>query len=195
MIKDLFISEMTKIKNDAWRNGCLKLIENIPDYFWTTPASTSGKYHPKCDLGDGGLVRHSIMVSRIAVDLVEAEIFVADLPKYRDMARIAALFHDAWKLGDGSVNQTKFEHPTIAADWFFCRAKKFMNEDDAEEITQAIRTHMGKWTTSKYSDATLQKPCTAFEKLIHTADYIASRKYIGGIEEFKEPENELEKGE
>ena len=43
---------------------------------------------------------------------------------------------------------------------------------------------MGRWNTSKYSKEILSTPQTNFQKLIHTADFIASRKYIGGLEEW-----------
>ena len=98
-MKELFIEQINKIDNPVWKDICLDLVDKLPAYFWVTPASTSGKYHPACDLGEGGLVRHSIMVSKIAVDLVIAEIFVRDTALNRDKALIASLFHDAWKLG------------------------------------------------------------------------------------------------
>jgi len=45
---------------------------------------------------------------------------------------------------------------------------------------------MGKWTTSDYApDVVLEKPSTAFQKLVHTADYVAARKYISGLEEWQ----------
>ena len=183
-MKELFIEQINKIDNPVWKDICLDLVDKLPAYFWVTPASTSGKYHPACDLGEGGLVRHSIMVSKIAVDLVIAEIFVRDTALNRDKALIASLFHDAWKLGiitdDTPLSEihTAFEHPVIAASWLFGELVGKMDASAVQDITGAVRTHMGKWTTSKYSDAVLEKPMTDFEKLVHTADYIASRKYI-----------------
>lgn len=183
-VKELFRAELEKIHSPEWKNGCIGMMDRIPEYFWVTPASTSGKYHPACDLGEGGLVRHSIMVSRIAVDLVEAEIFTPKNDWEEDAARIAALFHDAWKLGDGAENKTQFEHPILAAEWLKHELTQFMSGFAAKCICDAVRSHMGKWNRSKDTDTVLPIPATNFEQLIHTADFIASRKYIGGIEEF-----------
>ena len=33
-------------------------VENMFDYVFIKPASSSGKYHPMSDLGEGGLIRH-----------------------------------------------------------------------------------------------------------------------------------------
>ena len=177
-IREDFINEINNIDNPVWKEACINLVNKLPAYFWVTPASTSGKYHPKCDLGEGGLVRHSIMVCQIATDLVTAEIFVRDTVLNRDKAIIAALFHDSWKLGDGSENHTKFEHPLIASQWLHNELFNIIDSSALADITRAVATHMGKWVTSKYSDTVLEKPITDFEKLIHTADYMASRKYI-----------------
>lgn len=187
-MKNKFIKEVSKINNDAWRLACMALVDKLEDYFWHVAASSSGKYHPSCDLGDGGLVRHSIMVSNVAVDLIVAEIFIEDTKINRDKAIIASLFHDCLKHGIGETksDHTVFEHPIYASDFIRENLKDVIDEDNLNDICRAINTHMGKWTTSKYSSVTLTPPVTAFEKLIHTADYIASRKYIGGLTEWNE---------
>lgn len=183
--KDFFRKEIEKIKDDALRAVCLILMGMIPDYFWVVPASSSGKYHPECDLGDGGLVRHSLMVNVCGQDLVTSEMFVRDTEANRDITRVACLFHDAFKSGlvdeDGNYsNHTVFEHPRFASD--FMRTELEKAEIDplkVDMICGAIYTHMGKWCVDKYGDAkALSKPRTDFEKLVHIADYTASRKYI-----------------
>lgn len=193
--KTLFLAEVEKI-NDAKLKKVAKSIANkIPKYFWVIPASSSGKYHPACDLGDGGLVRHSIMVSRCAEDLVVSEMYIRDCEVNRDIARFAALFHDCMKNGpvkeDGTYSDhTEFEHPRFASD--FIREQLEAAKIDPlkiEMICGAIYTHMGKWCTDKYGKGkALSKPRTDFEKLIHIADYVASRKYIGGLDEWKTEE-------
>ncbi len=190
-MKDLFLVEISKIKNEKLKSVALKMVDDIPEYFWHEPASSSGKYHPTCDLGDGGLVRHSIMVSRVADDLVTSEMFCRDNQANRDIVRIATLFHDVIKQGpvndDGTYSgHTVFEHPLYAADFVRTHLQEAnINDLTISLICDGIRTHMGKWCTSKYSDVALSKPRTDFEKLIHIADYIASRKYIGGLEEWR----------
>ena len=58
----LFKNELDSIKSEKRRSFAEYLIENADDYFFTVAASTSGKYHPKFDLGNGGLVRHTRFV-------------------------------------------------------------------------------------------------------------------------------------
>ena len=188
--KSLFIDEVNKIKDELLHETAMELVDEIPHYFWSIPASSSGKYHPKCDLGEGGLVRHSIMVATCADDLVTSEMFVRECQVNRDIARFTALFHDSFKSGaileDGTYSEhTVFSHPRIASD--FIRAKLTSKGVDAlkiEMICGAIYTHMGKWCVDVYGEKNgnpekaLSKPRTDFEKMIHIADYMASRKYI-----------------
>ena len=45
------------IKTEKIREFVLNFLENeVPEYFKTIPASSSGKYHPASSLGEGGLV-------------------------------------------------------------------------------------------------------------------------------------------
>lgn len=186
-----FLKEVNEIKDDNLREACLKMCDEVPTYFWHVPASSSGKYHPSISLGDGGLVRHSIMVCHIGLDLLNAEIFIRDTDINRDLVRVATLFHDILKQGKGDSNHTVFEHPILSAD-----VVKHYLEDagvdnvSIETICSGIASHMGKWTTSKYNkDIVLEAPKTDFEKLVHTADYIASRKYINGLESWAKENN------
>jgi len=179
-----FIKEIDKIQNYDWKQKVLALVPKLPDYFWTSPASSSGKYHPVCDLGEGGVVRHSIMVERIALDLLEAEVLFKFDPVYRDLTIIASLFHDALKYGDNTKGRTVFDHPILAAEFL----KE--NLDLGSEVTNmvlynAVARHMGKWTTRpEEPNIVLEAPETAFEKMIHIADLISSKKYIGGLTEW-----------
>ena len=199
-MKDKFIKEVNKINDTVLKEVALSMVDDIPEYFWTIPASSSGKYHPACDLGEGGLVRHSIMVATCAEDLVVSEMFVRDTESNRDIARVAVLFHDCMKNGpikeDGTYSDhTEFEHPRFASD-FVRKHLEAAGIDDLkiDMICGAIYTHMGKWCTDKYGDAkALSKPRTDFEKLVHLADYTASRKYIGGLDEWKNPTDTSEK--
>ena len=188
--KGLFLAEGEKINDAKLKAVCKKMVKDIEGYFWTVPASSSGKYHPSCSLGEGGLVRHSLMVSKIADELVTTEMFCRDNLANRDIARVAALFHDCCKQGINKGNEeshTVFEHPLLACD--FVRQHLEAGKIDPlkiEMICDAIRTHMGKWCTSTYSKVSMSKPRTDFEKMIHIADYMASRKYMGIAEEWKD---------
>ena len=68
--KDYFKKELSYIKNKNIKDSCETMIGLPPDYFFQIPASSTGKYHPKFTLGDGGLVRHVKVAVLIAKDLL-----------------------------------------------------------------------------------------------------------------------------
>lgn len=171
----------------------LELLEEIPEWFWTEPASSTGKHHPEHDLGEGGLARHSLMVYRWLKMLLEAN--EQDLSDFVPGMCFAALFHDCCKRGIPGTplaEHTLFEHPILAAKFVLDRAEKFAKEnkdfidktaDDEESFKHdvavaisAIETHMGKFNTSKHSEVVLPKPKTPIQFMVHLADYCASRK-------------------
>lgn len=180
----------------------LELIEQIPSYFWTEAASSTGKHHPEYALGDGGLARHSLMVYRWLDELVRDN--PNDFSEYRSSLVVAALFHDCCKRGlpDNIQEHTVFEHPVLASKFVMDRSKVFLegNKEFLEQTAEdeesfksdialaatCIYTHMGRWNTDKHSKVVLQVPRTPQEYIVHLADYCASRKYTLFDNEFFE---------
>lgn len=152
------------IVDDQIREWTEKKLEEVPDYFWKIPASTSGKYHPEYSLGEGGLVRHTRAVVYFVMELSTAyELSEKEL----DILISSAVLHDTWKCGEKGKH-TVYEHPQIASDW----AREDSKEGSVRwMIADCILTHMGQWYTEK-------TPETKLEWLLHTADYLASRKTI-----------------
>ena len=74
MKQEKFMQEINYIKNEKYRENAKILIEGLPDYFFSVPASSTGKYHPKFSSGDGGLVRHTKAAVRIAYELLNSMI-------------------------------------------------------------------------------------------------------------------------
>lgn len=56
---EIFENELNLIKNVDLRKLVELSLQSAPDYFFTIPASSTGKYHPQYALGEGGLVRHT----------------------------------------------------------------------------------------------------------------------------------------
>ena len=185
-MKESFIKEINKIQNESLKLASMEMVENAPEYFWTAAASVSGRFHPKCSAGIGGLVRHSILAERIGLDLLNAEIFVKDTPIARDLVIVSMLFHDVIKLGhDENGVKTATEHPILSSNFVNQYLTKHnVDEYIRETICSSISTHMGKWTYCNNSNYSLTKPYTDFEKLIHTADLMASKKYMKGLDEW-----------
>ena len=66
-----FNKEIGYIKDESKRRDIEVLINLLPDYFFLIPASSSGKYHPKFALTNSGLVKHTKVAVRIAIDMFE----------------------------------------------------------------------------------------------------------------------------
>lgn len=154
----------------------------LPEYFYNVAASSTGKYHPHYCLGDGGLFRHVAAACAIAHEMFNA------ITKYdfdetdQDIIISALLLHDGYKHGITDSGHTVHEHPKLMADHFHetytVNAQGMFEVYSFRNIESCIASHMGKWTTSKYSDVTLEAPVTYLENFVHYCDYLASRKFI-----------------
>ena len=155
------------------------LQECVPVYFYTVSASSSGKYHPSYTLGEGGLIRHTKAAVQIAECLLGLE-HNAPLNLHHDEIIVALIIHDSFKHGVVDRGHTLFNHPNIAAQKFkeFAELKQYKNLNQIDMISDLVRSHMGQWNTSKYSQVVLDKPFTKEQQFVHMCDYLASRKYI-----------------
>lgn len=169
------------------------LIEEVPSYFWSVGASSTGKYHPEFSQGDGGLARHSLMTYRWLKNMIITN--PADIDDFAPSMTIASLFHDCCKRGNQNdpSEHTVHEHPILAAKFILDKAEKFVKENkDFIELTSededsfkkeigmivlCVESHMGKWNTSKHSTIELPKPTNPIQYMVHLADYISSKKY------------------
>ena len=178
---DSFKKELFYIKDNRYRNSVSKLIELIPDYFFTVAASSTGKYHPAFSLGDGGLLRHTKVAVKIAYDLLQDKIFG---DKYtdneKDLMLISIILHDSIKHGFEDSKYTKVEHPILAAN--FVKDNQDQTEFTDEEInfiSNCIISHMGPWNTDYLThEEILPLPKTKYQNFVHMCDYLASRKYL-----------------
>lgn len=178
-----YINEIiNSIENNDMKQFINELLKTIPNYWYHAPASSSGRYHPQYALNDGGLLRHTVALVRFLNFTFETEMFKFD-SRERDILRIAGLMHDSRKSGsqeDYEKNKyTKFDHPLLAAEV----VKSFLGcgiikDEEIKIISNTIETHMGRWNTDKRSDIVLPTPSNKYQKLLHWADYMASRKCI-----------------
>jgi len=177
----LMLEEIDKLQNEENRKFAHTLLSNVPDYFFSVPASSSGKYHPSNDLGNGGLVRHSISVVRMLEHLLEPYGYYDFDDEQKELLKIAALFHDCMKSGTQEEYEknkhTKFLHPLYAANFIMTTTiKNGYPYEKALFICNAVISHMGQWNTN--GTAKLPTPETPDQKVLHLADYLASRKDI-----------------
>ena len=175
---------INKIQSPDLRYFCNLVRRLIPPYFFTEPASSTGKYHPACDAGEGGLLRHTECVVNMLLHVTSIkstwQVHQLDQRKI-DMMIVACIFHDSLKSGwqeDWEDNKyTKHEHPLLAANLIRGQIG-FLDGQTLEFIAHCIETHMGQWTTSTYSKFTLPEIADNYQYLVHLADYLASRSDI-----------------
>ena len=177
-------SEIGLIQHEGLRTLVQNVLEACPTCFWFMPSSTSGKYHPAISLGQGGLIRHTRAVVRFALHLLDLEGIPAGHP-WHDTVLAACILHDCCKHADGEQH-TAFDHPLRAAQLIDAEATLLACSDDSlikpatvRSLCNMVRAHMGRWNTSRHHPGIeLPTPLTPLERLVHTADYLASREDI-----------------
>lgn len=165
-----------------YRNLAEFLIDQLDDYWFIKPASSTGKYHPKFNNGEGGLVRHSLNVCMWWQQMYRA--FEQELISFSgrddiyDLGLIACLFHDAKKYGDAEENSrwVKKDHDVRSMEWFLHNVEIYEHMNDMNfdnkainYIANAIDHHNGPWSTHG-------APRTIFERLVFICDYASSQK-------------------
>lgn len=171
-------------ENNDIKEFAYMLVDELPPYIWEVGASSSGKYHPKYTLGKYGLMKHQIAVVRFLNFFFELEQYQNEFnSRERDLLRIAGLVHDGRKSGvqeEFEHNKyTKFNHPIEMARVIASyRNKGLLSDNELKIIASAISKHMGQWNIDKKSKDALPKPNDKYSKLLHLADYLASRKCL-----------------
>ena len=178
----IFDSILNTIENEDIRHFAEECIETIPDYFWEVGASSTGKYHPQYALGELGLARHTCALVRFLNHILNVDCFGDKFTsREKDLMRVAGMMHDTRKSGDDADyaknKYTKFDHPLLAANEIRSLIG-FISPEELEIVATTIESHMGQWNTDKRSSVVLPLPTNKYQKMIHLADYLASRKDI-----------------
>jgi len=188
----IFQKELNLIHDQKIRQFVIECFDKLcPNYFWTCPCSTSGKYHPQVALGVGGLVRHTKLAVWWGLELINAlrkSPGIKNIPsdKLIDETVATLLLHDMVKNGKGLNAQGYPLESGVTGTHGVALANKIfrnhdipaLDSDPFDRIYKGIAGHMGIWTTDKrYRPNNMVRPMIqAFAQLIHLADYCASRK-------------------
>ena len=179
-IEELFVKELSYIKDENIRKSLIELLKILPDYWYEVPASSTGKYHPEYALGEGGLLRHSKAAMRIGYELLNDPCIGDKYTSHeKDLMLMSLLVHDGLKLGDPQERYTRFDHPILMANFVVDKADELeLSLEDAKFMGDVIKTHMGPWTTDYNGNEVLEKPKTKYQNFVHMCDYLASRKCL-----------------
>ncbi len=179
MKKDVFLTELNYIKNPEYRQNAEILIELLPDYFFEVPASSTGKYHPAFAQGSGGLVRHTKVAVRLAYELLESMIGDIFKPEEKDLMILALILHDGLKHGLPKEIYVRFDHPLLIANFIKDNQNKTsFTASEIDFLQNVVSSHMGPFTTNKYSQVVLPKPSNKYQKFVHMCDLLASKKFL-----------------
>jgi hypothetical protein len=153
------------IKNEQIRTNTQLIYGELPDYFEKVAASSTGKYHPRFSLGEGGLLRHTQCAVEIAIELFRIKGFNI---LQEDIILSSLILHDGLKHGHIHTKYTIKDHAEQMADWLKTKWKDNYF-DGSLNIISCIETHMGQWSIRR-------EPETELEHFVHMCDYLASRK-------------------
>ena len=172
-----FEKEISYIKDKDKQEDIKYLINLLPDYFFSIPASSTGKYHPKFAGTVHGLVKHTKVAVRIAYDLFMINDMFTEEDK--DLIIMALIMHDGLKKGLVEEEYTCFDHPLLVSKLIMEHANELkMGIDNVRKMCMMIESHMGKWNTNKYSKVELPIPKDKYQRFVHMCDYLASRNYL-----------------
>ena len=178
--EEMFMDELELIKDDKLSESLLKIIEMLPEYWFTEAASSTGKYHPEYALGKGGLLRHSKAAMRIGYELLNDPCIGDKYTSHeKDLMLMSLLVHDGLKLGLPQEKYTRFDHPILMGKFIIDNYKEIgISKEDAEFMDNVIKTHMGPWTTDYNGNEVLEKPKNKYQNFVHMCDFLASRKCL-----------------
>ena len=177
MKHDIFNEQLRQIKDNDIQAFTMLVLDLADDKFYNLPASSTGKYHPESSLKHAGLISHTKQVFDIALSMLDTRLPLFDCN--RDVVLSACLLHDIYKY-DPQTNSryTLRSHAIKAVEWIKGNKdiQQFMSVYHPApmwylKILGAIHSHNGVFSTE------YQGSFNTEQSIVHTADYIASRKW------------------
>lgn len=156
------IPEVEDIQDEEVREMVVQVVRDMPDYFWTAPASS--KHHPPEHRQRHGLWLHTKRVCTAFERLATSMVKQGHLSWQQiDHGRAACILHDMFKYGipPVSIDGTANDHDRVAANWLD------NHTDLPDEVIGAVEAHNGPWYVGK-------SPQTHLEQVVHIADMQAA---------------------
>ena len=181
--------EIEFIQDDMIKYFVKWALTTVPPAFWLVSASKSGDYHPNFTHCEGGLIKHIKYGVRIAVELFKDPVITSFSQEQKDVIVASLILHDLGKVNLKNSKGIWYSYPShgnIAKkhleqsmrDSGDSRLLTFLNTNDWNLIGQAIKYHMGEFTTYKEGKVNYNY----ISRFVHMCDYLASRKVIDYME-------------
>jgi hypothetical protein len=169
-LKEALYKVVKTISSDAIKEWTGAMLNIAPAAFWEKASSSTGKYHKTDENQTGGQVVHTLRVCAMVEHLVHME----KLPVVeRDMLLAAAILHDSCKYGvDGKSEHTLLEHPQLVVELWKSNEVLLPSCLYDTQIISIVSQHSGRWTSEPITTP------TNLGKLLHTADFVASRHNV-----------------
>ncbi len=138
---EMLSGEIERINSEDIKMFAVLALMHADPKFWTAPCSSTGKYHPPEDQGEGGIIRHLIKGTAVVEEFARRARFS---PLERDIAIASFLLHDICKQGAPPWGEhTDYTHGMIAYDWL----RQFPLHDmyAKQAILDGVRYHMAPW--------------------------------------------------
>lgn len=173
------------IKDEKIRITVGKLLKFVvPEEFFSAPASSTGKYHPKWSNTERGLVKHTLSMLVPGMRQAEGFFYNSFTPITADQARAAIVLHDTFKGGKPWARYTVKNHGELAAKaWLQVAEVEEVDRESIVEVYEAIYWHNGKFTPN-YDGRTL----TPLAQFVHTIDMGASSMDLEEIFQWRDLE-------
>lgn len=178
---DYFKKEYTYIKNPKIVEDTKTLVNLLPDYFFSIPASSTGKYHPKYAATEHGLVKHVKVACKFAdILLHNNSIGYVYNDHQKDLIIMALILHDGLKSGVEHEKYTRSDHPLLISKLIMDNIDKLsLNIEEVRILCSLVESHMGEWNYDSYTkEEILPKPTTGMQRFVHMCDFLASKKFI-----------------
>ena len=161
-----FKLEVSIIRAENTRRAVRKCLEDNLDEFSKLPSSLSGKYHPKDERDEYGMIKHS---KRVVTLCLEMTMEFKKLTRIRDEMVVAAIFHDIGNINLKTYMEKK-RHPEFSVKILRPYLEKYKVKNSSL-ILGMIENHMSHWYGRP-------EPTLFHQRMFCVCDYIASRRYI-----------------
>jgi 23S rRNA maturation-related 3'-5' exoribonuclease YhaM len=176
--------EVDKIRYSEIQKLVKAVLMKCNDYNATGAASSSGKYHPPQDLGDGGLVRHTKAVARNVERMLQC------MPQYDadenwSVPYAAAILHDYCKYTEMNQKNSNENHPVLMSDLI---GETYMKDESSyaagtmtlvSRIQNCVSSHMSRWNKCWHVNGLeMPTPASPEQMILPYADMIGSAKWF-----------------